>query len=226
MTSFRIARMGLTLSAAIALTAPAHAQTKPPAPKPAAPAAAPNPALRTPAKLTEKAPETFRVNFDTTAGPFVVEVTRAWSPLGADRFYNLVKNGFYDDTRFFRVMKGFMAQFGLHGNPAIQKFWANASIPDDKVTQSNRRGFISFATRGPNTRTTQLFINFVDNSQSLDPQGFSPFGRVVSGMEAVDKINTQYGQQPDQSLIQSQGNRYLDKEFPKLDRINKATIVK
>jgi peptidyl-prolyl cis-trans isomerase A (cyclophilin A) len=217
--------MGITLSAAIALAAPALAQTQPPATKPAAPAPAPNPALRTPAKLKETAPATFRANFDTTAGQFVVEVTRTWSPLGADRFYNLVKNGFFDDTRFFRVMRGFMVQFGIHGNPAIQKFWANASIPDDKVTQSNRRGFISFATRGPNTRTTQVFINFGDNA-ALDGQGFSPFGRVVTGMEVVDKINAQYGEQPEQPLIQSQGNRYLDKTFPKLDKIIKATIAK
>jgi peptidyl-prolyl cis-trans isomerase A (cyclophilin A) len=208
--------------------APAKPSTQKPAPKPAAGAkpAAPNPALRTPSKLKERAPEVFTANFDTTAGPFVVEVHRTWAPKGADRFYNLVKYGFFDEARFFRVLPNFMAQFGIHGDPKIQAGWREANITDDPVTQSNRRGFISFATAGPNTRTTQVFINFRDNAANLDPQGFAPFGQVISGMESVDKINAQYRQDPDQGQIQMRGNAYLNKEFPKLDYIRKATIGK
>jgi peptidyl-prolyl cis-trans isomerase A (cyclophilin A) len=193
---------------------------KPAAAKPAAPSAA----LRTPSKLKETAPPVFNVAFDTTAGPFVVKVTRAWAPRGADRFYNLVKHGYFDNGRFFRVVPNFMVQFGINGDPATQKVWREANINDDPVTQSNKRGFITFANRGPNTRSTQLFINFKDNA-FLDDR-FSPFGQVISGMEAVDKINAAYGEKPDQFRIQSEGNAYLTKEFPKLDYIRKATIQK
>jgi len=143
--------------------------------------------LRNPAALTEQAPATFNANFDTSKGVFVITVHRDWAPNGADRFYNLVKNGFYDDVRFFRVIDGFMAQFGIHGTPAVASAWQNASIKDDPGKQSNKRGFVTFATRGPNTRTTQLFINFGDNA-GLDKQGFSPFGEVTKGMDVVDKI--------------------------------------
>ncbi len=181
--------------------------------------------LRTPAQLTEQAPEKFKAKFDTSKGAFVVEVHRDWAPKGADRFYNLVKNGFFDDTRFFRVVPDFMVQFGLNGDPNIQKNWANANIPDDPVKQSNKKGYITFATRGANTRTTQLFINFKDNA-GLDRQGFAPFGEVVSGMDVVEKINSQYGERPVQGSIQTEGNAYLNKEFPKLDYIKKATIEK
>jgi peptidyl-prolyl cis-trans isomerase A (cyclophilin A) len=199
----------------------------PPAPKPATGAkpAAPNPALRTPSKLKERAPATYTVHFDTTAGPFVVEVHRAWAPKGADRFYNLVKYGFYDNARFFRVIPNFMAQFGIHGDPKIQSAWREANITDDPVgVQSNKRGFITFATAGPNTRTTQVFINFRDNV-NLDPD-FAPFGQVISGMESVDKINAEYRERPVQGRIQVEGNTYLSKEFPKLDFIRKATLGK
>jgi peptidyl-prolyl cis-trans isomerase A (cyclophilin A) len=160
---------------------------------------------------------------------FVVEVTRAWAPKGADRFYNLVKNGFYDNVRFFRVVSGFMVQFGIHGDPGIMARWRTAQIGDDPVTQSNTRGMITFATAGPNTRTSQVFINFGDNSQ-LDKMGFAPFGRIVSGMNVVDSINAEYGEGaprgrgPDQSRIQNEGNAYLAKDFPRLDYIRKATI--
>ena len=181
--------------------------------------------LRTPAQLTEQAPEKFKAKFDTSKGAFVVEVHRDWAPKGADRFYNLVKNGFFDDTRFFRVVPDFMVQFGLNGDPNIQKSWSNASIPDDPKKQSNKKGYITFATRGANTRTTQLFINFKDNA-GLDRQGFAPFGEVVSGMDVVEKINSQYGERPVQGSIQTEGNAYLNKEFPKLDYIKKATIEK
>ena len=181
--------------------------------------------LKTPSALTEQAPATYKAKFDTSKGPFVIEVHRAWAPKGADRFYNLVKNGFFDDTRFFRVVPDFMVQFGIHGDPAIQKNWANANIQDDPKNQSNKKGFVTFATRGPNTRTTQVFVNFKDNG-FLDAQGFTPFGEVISGMEVVEKITSQYGEKPNQGTIQSEGNAYLNKDFPKLDFVKKATIEK
>jgi peptidyl-prolyl cis-trans isomerase A (cyclophilin A) len=183
-------------------------------------------ALTKPATLKERAPDVFKAKFDTTAGVFIIEVHADWSPNGADRFYNLVKNGFYDGCRFFRVVRGFVVQFGINGDPSIQKFWDNANIPDEKVKQGNLRGYVTFAKSSlPNTRTTQIFINFADNSR-LNSQGFAPFGKVTVGMEAVDKINGTYGQMPDQDLISSQGNAYLTKNFPRLDYIKKATIEK
>jgi peptidyl-prolyl cis-trans isomerase A (cyclophilin A) len=181
--------------------------------------------LKTPAQLTETAPATYKAAFDTSAGKFVVTVHRDWAPNGADRFYNLVKNGFFDDTRFFRVVPNFMVQFGINGDPAVASVWQNASITDDPVKQSNKRGYITFATRGANTRTTQVFINFKDNG-GLDRQGFAPFGEVLSGMDVVDKINADAGEKPNQGLIQSEGNAYLNKAFPKLDYVKKATIEK
>jgi len=187
--------------------------------------------LRNPAGLTEQAPATFNANFDTSKGVFVITAHRDWAPNGADRFYNLVKNGFYDDVRFFRVIDGFMAQFGIHGNPAVAAAWRSANIKDDPVKQTNKRGFVVFATAGPNTRTTQLFINFGDNA-ALDKQGFAPFGEVTKGMDVVDKIYNGYGEGaprgkgPDQGRLQSEGNAYLVKEFPKLDYVKTATIAK
>ena len=186
-------------------------------------------ALKDPTALKEKAPAVYKAKFDTTKGPFVVEVYRGWAPNGADRFYNLVKNGFYDNARFFRVLEGFMAQFGINGDPNIAAVWREANIPDDPVKQSNVRGNLSFATAGPNTRTTQVFINFGDNA-GLDGQGFSPFGKVVSGMKVVDSLYDGYGegapdgQGPNQGQIQMEGNAYLERDFPKLDYIKKATI--
>ena len=178
-----------------------------------------------PAAMTETAPATFKANLDTTKGMIVIEVHRDWAPLGADRFYNLVKNGFYDEVRFFRVIPNFMAQFGMNGTPAIQKNWSNATMKDDPVKQGNKRGFVSYGKTGaPNSRTTQLFINFRDNT-NLDPQGFAAFGEVVSGMNFVDQIFSGYGDEPDQSLITAQGNAYLMKQFPKLDYIKTATIA-
>jgi len=181
--------------------------------------------LRNPAAMVAKAPDTYKARFDTSKGVVVIEVHREWAPLGADRFYNLVKNGFYDDIRFFRVVPNFMVQFGINGTPPVQAIWRNQTIKDDPVTQSNKRGFVTFAMRGPNTRTTQVFINFKDNG-SLDRQGFSPFGEVVEGMEVVDMINAQYREQPVQGKIENQGNPYLKAEFPKLDYVKKATIEK
>jgi peptidyl-prolyl cis-trans isomerase A (cyclophilin A) len=187
--------------------------------------------LRNPAALNEKAPDKFNAVFDTSKGSFTITVNRAWAPLGADRFYNLVKNGFYDDARFFRVLDGFMAQVGIHANPTIAKAWVGARIQDDPVKQSNRRGFVSFATGGPNTRTTQFFINFGDNA-NLDKMGFAPFGEVTSGMNVVDRLHSGYGEGapsgrgPDQQRIQAEGNAYLNKDFPRLDFIKAATIGK
>ena len=186
---------------------------------------APGAKLKSPEALKETAPAEYKAAFDTTAGPFVVAVHRAWAPKGADRFYNLVKNGYYDGCRFFRVIPNFMVQFGINGTTSIQAPWSNANITDDPVKQSNRRGTITFATAGPNSRTSQVFINFRNNA-GLDDQGFAPFGEVVSGMETVDKINPQYREQPDQNLIKRQGNAYLDKSFPKLDYIKTARIEK
>ncbi len=190
-----------------------------------------NPMLLTPDALTATAPDVFQARFETTKGDFVVEVRRDWSPNGADRFYNLVANGFYDDVRFFRVIAGFMAQFGIHGDPDVAAAWRGARITDDSVTMSNTRGFVSYAMSSqPNTRTTQIFINFGDNSR-LDESGFSPFGQVVEGMEVVDRIYSGYGEGapggngPRQGQIQSLGNAYLNDEFPMLDHVVRATIV-
>jgi peptidyl-prolyl cis-trans isomerase A (cyclophilin A) len=196
----------------------------------AAPALAQSAKLADPSALTEQAPATYKARFDTTKGAFVIQVTRAWAPHGADRFYNLVKNGFFDDVRFFRVISGFMVQFGISGDPALTAKWRQASIRDDRVTQSNTRGMITFATAGPNTRTTQVFINFADNSE-LDQSGFAPFGKVISGMNVVDAINAEYGdgaprgRGPDQGRLQAEGNAYLAKSYPRMDYIKQATIV-
>jgi peptidyl-prolyl cis-trans isomerase A (cyclophilin A) len=208
----------------------------------ASPAAAPgasgalasalHPALLDPANAKDKAPDSFKARFTTTKGVFVVQVQRAWAPNAADRFYDLVKLGFFDDTRFFRAVDGFMVQFGLSGDPAVSRKWQQANITDDPVTQSNKRGFITFAqTNAPNTRSTQVFINLADNAR-LDPMRFAPFGQVVQGMDIVDSLYKGYGEGapmgagPDQSRIQAMGNAYLDAAFPKLDAIKHAEIVK
>jgi peptidyl-prolyl cis-trans isomerase A (cyclophilin A) len=184
--------------------------------------------LRNPASLNEKAPATFKAKFDTSAGVFVIEVTREWAPNGADRFYNLVKNGFFDNCRFFRVISGFMVQFGINGDPAIQKYWTDANIKDEPVKQGNTRGFVTYAKSSqPNSRSTQVFINYKDNS-FLNRDGFAPFGKVISGMDVVDKLHSGYGEgaQQQSERIESQGNAFLTKNFPKLDYIKKATIEK
>ena len=179
----------------------------------------------------EKAPDTFKAQFETSKGAVVIEVHRDWAPLGADRFYALVKHGYYDGCRFFRVLPGFVAQFGINGDPALNSKWQPARIQDDPVKQSNKRGFLSFATGGPNTRTTQVFINFKDNTM-LDGMGFSPFGEVVQGMDIVEKLFSGYGEGPprgtgaDQGRLQSEGNAYLEKDFPKFDFVKTATIAK
>jgi len=188
------------------------------------PTAAPD--LLKPATLTQTAPAVFRAKLTTTKGDVFIEVTRDWAPLGADRFYNLVQAGFFTDCSFYRTIAGFMTQFGISARPEVTRAWGDATIPDDPVKQSNTRGKITFATAGPNTRSTQFFINFGDNSR-LDALGFAPFGEVVEGMDVVDKIYPGYDAAPaDQYLlIQEQGKAFLDKTFPMLDRILTAAIV-
>lgn len=178
-----------------------------------------------------QAPETFRVKMETSKGPLVIEVTRAWAPHGADRFYNLVKNAFYDECRFFRVIEGFMAQTGINGDPEVQALWDGKSIPDDPVVESNRRGYVTYAKKDqPNSRTTQFFINFSDNT-NLDKLSFAPFGRVIEGMEVVDSLYAGYGDGPPhgsgpaQREIQDKGNGYLVSQFPKLDHIKTAVVL-
>lgn len=195
-----------------------------PAGKTEAPAAAPS----TVSKI-EPAPNVYKVKFETSRGDFVVQVNKDWAPLGAERFYQLAKSNFFDNARFFRVIAGFMAQFGISPDPKTAAMWETQTIADDPVKQSNTKGRITFATAGPNTRTTQMFINLVDNVR-LDSSGFAPFGEVVSGMDVVEGLYSVYGEGapggsgPRQDLIQSQGNAYLEKDFPKLDYIKKTSI--
>jgi peptidyl-prolyl cis-trans isomerase A (cyclophilin A) len=182
-----------------------------------------NRALLHPSLLKVKAPDHFKARFITTNGEFVIEVHRDWSPLGADRFYNLVKNGFYNNESFFRVVPGFVVQFGLSPMPAVTKAWQDAFIQDDPVTQTNKRGSVTFATSGPNSRTTQLFVNFGENGR-LDGMGFSPFGELIEGMDVVDKIYAGYGEAPNQGQIEAEGKTYLEKNFPQLDSIKVARL--
>jgi len=219
--------IALTALAAIALAFTAGAQDKTGEKKAAKPA---GPDFTDPSKLTEKAPERFKVKFETTKGAFTIEVIRAQAPLGADRFYNMVRSGYFKDIAFFRVISGFMCQFGIHGDPKVSAAWRNARILDDPVKASNTRGAVTFAMGGPDTRTTQIFINFGDNAR-LDAMGFPSFGKVTEGMDVVDKINSEYGEGyprgrgPDQSRVQMEGNAYLKKDFPNLDYIKSATIL-
>lgn len=174
------------------------------------------------------APEHFKVKFVTSKGDFVINVHREWAPNGADRFYELIKQGYYDGNKFFRVVdQPKIAQFGMNGNPEITKKWQTATIPDDQRVQSNTRGTISFAaSMQPNSRTTQLFINIGDNSQVLDGQNFAPFAVVIEGLEeTVDKITGEYGQEPNQGPIAEVGNTYLDERFPNLDYIITARVL-
>lgn len=180
--------------------------------------------------MTQTAPDTFRVAFSTSAGDFVIEARREWAPIGVDRFYNLVRDGFFDGVRFFRVIEGFMAQFGIAGDPEVASAWRQERLADDPVQASNTRGRVSFATAGPGTRTTQLFINYDDNSR-LDGMGFAPIGEVIEGMEVVDSLYAGYGEGapsgrgPDQGRIQREGNVYLEGDFPELDWIRETRIV-
>jgi peptidyl-prolyl cis-trans isomerase A (cyclophilin A) len=178
----------------------------------------------------ETPPETYRVKLETSKGDIVLEVRREWAPRGADQFFDLVRNRFYDGARFFRVVRGFVVQFGIHGDPATQRLWGDMKFRDDPVKQSNRKGFVSFAKLGPNSRTTQVFINLGDNV-SLDKEGFAPFAQVVEGMEVVERLWSAYGeippkgQGPDPAKIMLEGNAYLDRDFPRLDTILRARVV-
>lgn len=176
-----------------------------------------------------QAPDSFRARFETTKGTFVIQVQRRLSPRGADRFYNLVRSGYYDGVRFFRVLPGFMAQFGIHGDTAVTSAWRERRIPDDPVLSTNIRGRVSFATAGPGTRTTQVFINYGNNDR-LDAMGFAPIGEVVEGMEVVDSLYSGYGEGaprgrgPDQFRMHVEGEKYLARQFPRLDKVIRATI--
>jgi peptidyl-prolyl cis-trans isomerase A (cyclophilin A) len=182
-------------------------------------------ALLHPATLKENAPENFEATFQTTKGDFVVAVTRSWAPIGADRFYNLVKHGFFTGAPFFRIVPGFVVQFGLSGNPTVNHAWQDANIQDEPVKQSNLAGYLTFAKSSmPNSRTTQLFIN-LGNNAGLDSQGFSAFGKVTTGMDVVQKLYSGYGEQPDQGMITMQGSAYFSKKFPNLDGIKSASIT-
>src|SRR6266852_5562314 len=214
--------------------APAAAPAQPAATASARSAATPSSydrALLRAALLKDTAPETFRAKFATTRGDFVVTVNRAWAPIGADRFYNLVKHHFYDNASFFRVVPGFVVQFGISAYPPVSAAWSNATIKDDPVKQSNKMNFVTFATAGPNTRTTQLFINLVDNSR-LDKDGFAPFGKVTEGINVVEMLYEGYGEipamggpGPEPGDIERLGKAYIDKSFPKLDSIKSTTLI-
>jgi len=210
---------------AVMVTACAFAQTKAtPAAKPAAPA---KPDLLNPSSLTARAPATYRAKFTTTKGVIMIDVDRTWAPRGADRFYNLVRAGYFTDAPFFRVVPNFMAQFGISARPDVNRVLGNANFPDDpKTPHSNARGMVTFATTGaPNTRGTQLFINYKDNS-FLDSQGFLPIGQVVEGMEIVDQFYSGYGDTVNkEGDLEEGGKAYVDRNMPKLDRILTATIV-
>jgi len=220
----RFTKSFLAVAAALFLVASLPAQT--PAPS-KAPASDFDRTLLKPSLLKEKAPETFQVKFETTKGDFVMDVTRAWAPNGVDRFYNLVRHHFYDNMVIFRVVSGFVTQFGISSYPPVSAAWIDAKIPDDKVIKSNKHGYVTFATAGPNTRTTQIFINYGDNSR-LDGMGFTPFATVnKDGMKVVDKFYDGYADRPteEQGSIQNQGKPFLDQKYPKLDVIKTATIV-
>lgn len=235
-------RNGIRILIVAALWVACQKKEAPPPPPPAEPAATdktppPPPAAEPaptgggdigaldPAKNTAQAPATYKARFKTGKGDFVIEVTRAWSPLGADRFYNLVKNGFFDDTGFFRVVPGFVIQWGISGNPAVNAAWQDANITDDPVKESNKTGYITFAKTGaPNSRTTQVFINLKDNN-FLDGMGFAPFGKVSQGMDVVNALHAGYREMPNQGMIQDKGNAYLKSQFPQLDFVTKAEIV-
>jgi peptidyl-prolyl cis-trans isomerase A (cyclophilin A) len=213
--------------AILALGSALLAQTPAPT-KSAAPAAKTNAKLLTPAALTAKAPEVFDVKFTTSAGDIVIQVHRGWAPIGADRFYNLARNNFFDNASFFRAVAGFMVQFGIPASPRVSAAWMTANIKDDPVKQSNGPGFVTYAkTSAPNSRSTQVFINLGDNSSNLDKLGFAPFGKVTEGMEVVRKLYSGYGEATTekQDLIYAQGKAYLDKNYPKLDSIKSTTVT-
>lgn len=202
---------------------PAAADAKPAEAAPAASAEAAAPAAD--GDWPEVAPDLFKVTFDTTKGPIVAEVHKDWAPLGVQRFYDLVRQGVFNDAYFFRVVPGFVVQFGIPGDPAVAAKWQNNRIQDDPVKHSNKPGTLTFATSGPNSRTSQLFINYGDNSR-LDSMGFAAFAEIVEGMDSAKAITAEYGEKPNQGMIQAQGNAYLKQAFPRMDYIKKATLSK
>jgi len=214
----RIAILALSAAASMALVGCSSSDDKKKAESPAASA------------IKETVPEVFHVKLDTSKGMVDIEVHRDWAPVGADHFFHLAKSGFYDGARFFRVVRGFVVQFGINRDPQTNAMWANATLPDDPVKEHNVTGTVTFAARGRNTRSTQLFINLADNRKSLDGQGFAPIGKVVDGMPTVLDLYGFYGdmppmgQGPDPQRIQQQGNDYLDSHFPRLDFIKKAAV--
>lgn len=227
----RHALLAIALAVPLALACACKKSAESPKPATPTPAPAVQPSLDQPKTLTLRAPDVYQAKFATSKGDFVIEVRREWAPVGADRFYNLVKAGFYNDTRFFRVVSGFMAQIGISGKPELNAIWREQHILDDPVVKSNTRGFVSFATAGPGTRTTQFFVNYSDGNSRLDGMGFAPFGQVTSGMDVVDKLYAEYGEGaprgrgPDQGRIQGEGNAYLMRDFPQLDFVKEATIL-
>lgn len=228
-----VTSLWILVCAGLQAQTPSSAPAKKTVPRTTAPAATAgsfDAVLLQPATLRARASAEYEVKFVTTAGDFTIKVTRAWAPNGADRFYNLVRHHFYDGAAFFRVLPGFMAQFGVSAYPQVSRAWQQANIKDDRVTQSNHRGFVSFAMAGPNTRTTQVFIN-TGNNERLDADGFAAFGVVTDGMDVVDKLYSGYGEGapdghgPDQNQIGNKGHAYLEKGFPKLDIIKSATLM-
>jgi len=190
--------------------------------------ASPDPLLQPrPVRMTEAAPDSFLVVFETTQGSFTIKARRQWAPAGVDRFFYLVRHRYYDGVRFFRVLPGFVAQFGLSSDPAVAAVWADRFLPDDSVRASNRRGTVSFARGRPNSRTTQLFVNLRDNARldTLGGFGFAPVGEVVAGMAVVDSLHGGYGEQPPQDSIRLQGEAFLARRFPELDRIQRARVT-
>jgi peptidyl-prolyl cis-trans isomerase A (cyclophilin A) len=189
-----------------------------------------DPLLRGADQYAETAPAQYQVRLETSAGAVVIQVHRAWAPLGADRFYNLAKGGFYDDTRVYRIVPGFMAQFGVSGNPYVNQVWKSEYLVDDPVTETNARGRVAFAKGGLHTRTTEVFVSFKDNA-ALDDEGFAPFGEVIEGMDVVDAFYADYGDGPPrgdgpyQAMAAARGNEYLDADFPELTRILRATVT-
>jgi peptidyl-prolyl cis-trans isomerase A (cyclophilin A) len=219
MKLIKLAGCGLALSLFSACTkeAPPPADTATVTPPPPAPASA-----------VDAAPAQFKVRFETSKGPIVVQLHRDWAPNGVDRIYQLAQEGYYDDVRFFRVVPGFVVQFGMHGDPATNAKWVAQPLADDPVKQSNKRGTVTFAQTGmPNSRTTQLFINLQDNTM-LDPQGFAPIGEVVEGMSVVDRLYAGYGGAPSDSQprIAAEGNAFLKQAYPKLDFVKTAKVLK
>ena len=183
-------------------------------------------------KKAAQAPEQFHVKFETSKGDIIMEVVRSWAPRGADRFYELVQDGFFDGSRFFRVRPKFVVQFGIHKDPKVSELWRQMKLADDPVSQKNLRGFVSYAKDGPGTRTTQIFVNLADNSKRLDSTGFAPFARVISGMDVVDQLYASYGEMqslggagPDPQKIEMLGEEYLARSYPRLDTIVRASVI-